>query len=163
MAGMITDIVRPSSIIVGVDDDPDDVDLLRLLLRKAGIDHPLEFYRHGEEVMAALSRFAETSLAAVRPLLCFLDVKMPAITGHDVLKWIRSQRVFDPIPIVMLSSSDHPEDIKEAVKHGAQCYLTKYPQPTVLREVIDEAERFAMGTPVGECFRMLVTYLVAQA
>jgi CheY-like chemotaxis protein len=155
--------IRPTNIIVGVDDDPDDVDLLRLLLRKAGIGHPLELYGHGEEIMSALSKFAETSLAAVRPLLCFLDVRMPAITGHDVLKWIRSQRVFDPIPVVMLSSSDHPEDIKQAVKNGAQCYLSKYPQPAVLREVIDEAERFAVGTPAGECFRMPTNLLLVRA
>ena len=67
---MTTSLVQRRAIIVGADDDPDDVDLLRLLLRKAGIDHPLEIYRHGEEIMAALSKLADTSLAlAIDPRL----------------------------------------------------------------------------------------------
>lgn len=160
---MTTGTLRSPSIIVGVDDDPDDVDLLRLLLGKAGIDRRIEYYGHGEEIMAALTKLAQSSVEAVRPLLCFLDVKMPAINGHDVLRWIRAQRVFDLVSVVMLSSSEHPEDIRQAVKHGAQCYLAKYPQPAVLREVIDEAERFADGTVAGECFRMPTNLLLVRA
>jgi CheY-like chemotaxis protein len=157
--GMTTSIVRTDGIIVGADDDADDVDLLRLLLRKAGVDCPQRFYRHGEEVIAAFREFAQ---AAIRPLLCFLDVKMPAITGHDLLRWIREQPKFNSMPIVMLSSSDHPRDIKEAVERGAQCYLAKYPQPSVLREVISEAWRFVEGTPAGECFRFPTNLLLVR-
>lgn len=149
-------------MIVACDDDADDVDLLRLLLRKAGIDHPIHIYRHGEEVVAALSKLLEESLEAIRPMLCFLDVKMPAMTGHDVLRWIRSHRSLDPVPVVMLSSSDHPEDIKRAAEAGAQCYLAKYPQPGVLKEIVDEAERFALGAPADECFRLPSNLLLVR-
>jgi two-component system response regulator len=96
----------------------------------------------------------EESLNALRPLLCFLDVKMPAITGLDVLKWIRSKPELDPLPVVMLSSSEHPEDIRRAAQAGAQCYLAKYPQPAVLRQIVDEAQRFGLGAPADECFRL---------
>ncbi len=154
----------PASLIVGADDDADDVDLLRILLRKAGIDHPTHFYRQGEEIVAALGELIESSLKkAICPLLCFLDVKMPAMNGHDVLKWIRSQPALDLLPVVMLSSSDHPDDIKQAAQNGAQCYLTKYPQPAILREVIDEAERLALGAPAAECFRMPTNLLLVRA
>lgn len=159
---MTTSLDLTGNIIVGVDDDADDVDLLRLLLRKAGIDRPMQFYRHGEEVIGALSELANSSLKLMRPLLCFLDVKMPAITGHDVLRWIRAQPIFNSLPVVMLSSSDHPQDIKQAMESGAQCYLAKYPQPAVLREVVDEAERFAQGTPASECFRMPTNLLLVR-
>ena len=143
-----------SRLIVGCDDDADDVDLLRLLLRKAGIDQPVEFYCDGAQVMSALNRCVEESLNALRPLLCFLDVKMPAITGIDVLKWIRSKPELNPLPVVMLSSSEHPEDIRRAAQAGAQCYLAKYPQPAVLRQIVDEAQRFGLGAPADECFRL---------
>ena len=159
---MTSDAMDPNGIIVAVDDDPDDVDLLRLLIRKAGITQPIQFYRHGEEVIAALSKLVEDSLKAFRPLLCFLDVKMPAVTGHDVLRWIRSHPALDPLPVVMLSSSDHPEDIKQAAKAGAQCYLAKYPQPGVLKEVVQEAQRFALGAPADECFRMPSNLLLVR-
>ncbi|HUR59607.1 MAG TPA: response regulator [Opitutaceae bacterium] len=149
-------------VIVAVDDDADDIDLLRLLLRKAGIDQPIKFYRDGEDLIAALSAFVQNSIKSIRPLLCFLDVKMPAMTGHDVLRWIRSQPALDPVPVVMLSSSDHPKDIMQAAEAGAQCYLAKYPQPGVLQEVVQEAGRFALGAPADECFRMPTNLLLVR-
>jgi CheY-like chemotaxis protein len=164
----VTQFMSPSSIdvsgvIVAVDDDADDVDLLRLLLRKAGIDQPIQIYRHGEDLIAALSNFAKDSFkSTIRPLLCFLDIKMPAMTGHDVLKWIRAQPALDPVPVVILSSSDHPSDIKQAAEAGAQCYLAKYPQPGVLKEIVHEAERFALGAPADECFRMPTNLLLVR-
>jgi CheY-like chemotaxis protein len=159
---MTTSLTLPRSIIAAVDDDADDVDLLRLLLRKAGISHPLQIYGEGEAVVSAMSKLVDDSIKAIWPLLCFLDVKMPAMSGLDVLRWIRSHRSLDPLPIVMLSSSDHPEDIKQAAQHGAQCYLAKYPQPATLREVVDEAERFALGAPASECFLMPKNLLLTR-
>ena len=85
------------------------------------MDHPLEIYRHGEEVISALSEVAGNGKAPPRgdrPLLCFLDIKMPGIGGHDVLKWIREQPTLDLLPVIMLSSSDHPEDIRQAAQPG---------------------------------------------
>jgi CheY-like chemotaxis protein len=76
-------------IVLAVDDDVDDTDLLRLLLRKAGVPNPVEIYREGEEIIKALTSVAQKAL---KPLLCILDVKMPGMTGHEVLRWIRSQR-----------------------------------------------------------------------
>jgi CheY-like chemotaxis protein len=149
-------------IVLAVDDDVDDTDLLRLLLRKAGVPNPVEIYREGEEIIEALTKVAQSSLKAIKPLLCILDVKMPGMTGHEVLRWIRSQRALDAMPVVMLSSSGHPDDIKQAAQNGAQCYLTKYPQPAVLREVIDEAERFAAGVPANECFRLPSNQLLVR-
>lgn len=150
----------PAPIVLAVDDDEDDVDLLRLLLRKAGIANPLEVYQAGEEFVAGFTRWMESSAHAVWPLLCFLDVKMPAMNGHDLLRWIRGQQRLDKLPVVMLSSSDHPDDISRAAANGAQCYLMKYPQPPVLRAIVAEAERFARGAPARDCFGLPVNLLL---
>lgn len=156
-------LTQPNSILVAVDDDDDDVDLLRLLLRKAGIQQPMQFFRRGEDLVTALSNLAGQAAEAVRPMLCFLDVKMPSMTGHDVLRWIRAQPALNRMPVVMISSSEHPKDIREAAESGAQCYLAKYPQPEVLREVVDEAQRFAFGAPADECFRTPKNLLLVRA
>ena len=113
-------------------------------------------------MIAALSELLVDPLKALRPLLCFLDVKMPSMNGHEVLGWIRSQRPFDSLPVVMLSSSEHPRDIQQAVLNGAQCYLAKYPQPSLLKEIIDEASRFALGAPASECFRFPANLLLVR-
>jgi CheY-like chemotaxis protein len=138
-------------VIVAADDDEDDIDLLRLLFRKAGIKHSFEVFRKGEDVIAALTASIEASAASL-PLLCFLDVKMPAMNGLDILRWIRGQPALDRLPVVMLSSSDHPADVEAALRLGAQCYLAKYPQPAVLQAVVTAAERYATGATANECF-----------
>ena len=94
-------------------------------------------------MMEALSALVAKSVEAVIPLLCFLDVKMPSINGHELLRWIRQHPQLDGVAVVMLSSSEHPEDVRQAAENGAQCYLAKYPHPTVLKGVLDEAERMA--------------------
>jgi len=126
------------SVILAVDDDDDDIDLMRLLFRKAGVTHPVEVYRQGEDLIAALTALIAKAAEAV-PLICFLDVKMPGITGHEVLRWIRQHSQLDRLAVVMLSSSEHPDDVKRAAEGGAQCYLAKYPHPSVLRRVLEEA------------------------
>jgi CheY-like chemotaxis protein len=129
------------SVVLAVDDDEDDIDLLRLLFRKAGVTNSLEVYRRGEDLMAALTPPMKKSVDAMLPLLCFLDVNMPTLSGHELLRWIRKQPELDVMSVVMLSSSEHPDDVKQAAENGAQCYLAKYPHPAVLKRVLDEAER----------------------
>jgi two-component system response regulator len=142
----------PPNIIFAADDDEDDIDLMRLLFRKAGITYPLEVFREGEQLVDALSAVIKKSVEAVVPLLCFLDVKMPSMGGHEILRWIRSQPALNALSVVMLSSSEHPEDVKAAAEGGAQCYLAKYPQPAVLKSVIDEAERVSGQSAAKEWF-----------
>lgn len=139
---MHSNVTSPQrSVILAVDDEEDDIDLMRILFRKAGVEYPIEVYRRGEDLMAALSTLLKQSADALLPLLCFLDIKMPQISGLEVLRWIRQQSELNPLAIVMLSSSEHPDDIRAAADGGAQCYLAKYPQPAVLKRVIEEAER----------------------
>lgn len=147
-------------VIFAADDDHDDLAMLRMLLRKAGVEYPLELYHEGEEIVAALSKLVQNSFNAFRPLLCFLDVKMSTLTGHDVLRWIRAQPSLNKVPVIFLSGSDHPADLSTARDNGAQCYLTKYPAPAVLRQVVDEARRFGLGAPAFECFRLPMNQLL---
>lgn len=155
---METTPLAARSVIVAADDDEDDVELMRMLFRKAGVSHPFEVFANGEDVIAALKNAMMSAIAL--PLLCFLDVKMPALTGHDVLHWIRQHRELDQIPVVMLTSSEHPADVEQAIRNGAQCYLAKYPHPSVLQQVIAEAERFANGVSASDCFRIAANLLL---
>lgn len=159
---MITSMTQTNRVIFAADDDADDLTLLRLLLRKAGVEVPLQIFRDGEEVIAAFSKLLRSSVRALQPILCFLDVRLPDGSGFDVLRWIRAQSQFDHVPIVMLTGSESPRDITAAVQNGAQCYITKYPQPATLRELVGDAERFALGAPADECFRMPTNQLLVR-
>src|SRR4051812_22224473 len=148
------------NVIFAVEDDEDDINLMRILFRKAGVAYPVEVYRRGEDVMTALSTLLRKSVQAVVPLLCFLDINMPSMGGQEVLRWIRQQPQLDSLSVVMLSSSEHPSDVKAAADAGAQCYLAKYPQPAVLKSVIQEAERVCNAPAAKEWFGLPANLLL---
>jgi CheY-like chemotaxis protein len=142
----------PSPLIVAIDDEIDDIFFLRRAVEKTGIAHRFQPFSNGEAAMVALSAAANGDDPAAFPLVCFLDIKMFAMTGFDVLKWIRSQRNLDSLPVIMYSSSDHPEDVQRARELDAQGYLKKYPSVEAMRMVLEEAAEFAAVTPPKKTF-----------
>jgi DNA-binding response OmpR family regulator len=70
------------------------------------------------------------------------DRKMPDVDGFDLVKWIRNQKAFAAVPIVMLSSSSEDRDIKRAKELGVDRYLMKLPtSDTLAKIVVDLCER----------------------
>ncbi|MFN7140079.1 MAG: response regulator, partial [Limisphaerales bacterium] len=59
------------------------------------------------------------------PDILILDLKMPKKNGFDVLEWVRSQASFHNLPVIILSSSDMPEDVQRAYALGASTYFVK--------------------------------------
>jgi len=107
--------------ILYVEDNPDDAILTALAFRKAGIKTSLELASDGEQAIAALQR----NHATAPPCCVLLDVKLPTMSGLEVLAWIRSQPALKRLPVVMLTSSILPGDINRAYDLGANSYLVK--------------------------------------
>src|SRR3954468_1293367 len=91
--------------IVIVDDNPDDLFFFKRGLVKAGVTNPLVIGEDGEEAIALLKKMIDgkTLKPADTPLIVFLDLKMPRVSGFAVLEWIRTQRAFDAVPVAILS------------------------------------------------------------
>jgi len=68
-------------------------------------------------------------------VLVLLDLKLPRLSGHEVLSWIRSQNATRRLPVVVLTSSDEPRDINMAYDAGANSYLVKPGDPTRILEL----------------------------
>ncbi|MCW6037837.1 response regulator [Spirulina subsalsa FACHB-351] len=60
-----------------------------------------------------------------QPDLILLDLNMPAMNGIETLMWLKQNPKFSKIPVVIFSSSDHPDDIKQCYELGANCYIRK--------------------------------------
>jgi CheY-like chemotaxis protein len=113
--------------ILHVEDDPNDTLLLEHACKKAGVVFDLQAVSDGDQAMAYLRGLNDFSDRTKYPLpkLILLDLKMPRVSGFDVLSWLRSDNSLKQVPVVVLTSSNHDADIKRAYDLGAKSYLVK--------------------------------------
>ncbi|MDP9102372.1 MAG: response regulator [Actinomycetota bacterium] len=97
----------------------------------------------GAQVMDYLHQRGEF-IGAPRPHLIVLDLKMPKKGGLDVLAEMEVDPALRAIPVVVLSSSDRPEDITASYERGANSYVTKPASLSGLREGVSELARYWM-------------------
>src|SRR5579862_996911 len=101
--------------ILLAEDEETEVLLFELALQSAGQSYPVIVARDGQEAIDYLAGHVpyKNRLSHPLPALVMLDLKMPRMTGFDVLSWLSSQPQLQSIPAVVLSSSSYPEDIKK--------------------------------------------------
>jgi len=122
--------------ILVADDDSNDAFLLKRAFAKAGITAQLDFVQDGEQAIQYLKANHRTAENPV-PELLLLDLKMPRVSGFEVLEWIRRQPGLKRMLIIVLTSSDEPRDINRAYDLGANSYLVK---PCDIQQLIGLAE-----------------------
>lgn len=133
-----------TKVLLLVEDDPNDVLLVQMATESAGLNAQLQVAEDGIDAIAYLEGegvYADRSLHPL-PCLVLLDMKLPGVMGLDVLKWIRERPVFDMMVVIMLTSSQQPDDIRRAYALGANAYLVKPSAPAVLSNMIDAINRF---------------------
>jgi len=116
-----------NSQILLVEDDPNDVLLLKRAFRRANIVNPLQVIADGEAAVHYLSgvgTYADRQSYPL-PVLMLLDLKLPRRSGHEVLAWLRQQPGLKRLPVVVLTSSQEHIDIDKAYDLGANSYLVK--------------------------------------
>ena len=113
--------------VLHVEDDPNDTLLLEHACRKAGVVFDLRAVSDGDQAIAYLRGANDFSDRAKHPMphLILLDLKMPRMSGFDVLSWLRSENGLSGVPVVVLTSSNHDADVKRAYDLGAKSYLVK--------------------------------------
>jgi two-component system, chemotaxis family, response regulator Rcp1 len=110
--------------ILLVEDDPDDVELVREALEQGPVGCWLSVVQDGVEAMSYL-RGEGQYVGSLLPDLILLDLKMPKKGGLEVLREVKTDPTLRCIPIIMLTTSDAPQDILRAYDLQANCYVTK--------------------------------------
>ena len=106
-----------------------------------GVGLEMQTVPDGEELLDyLLGRGAHTG--APRPHLVVLDLKMPKKGGLEVLAEMQARDDLRDIPVVVLSSSDRPEDVSASYANGANSYVTKPASLAGLREGVGELARY---------------------
>jgi two-component system response regulator len=67
--------------------------------------------------------------------MVLLDLKLPLVSGVEVLKWIRAHPLLRSLVVIVFTSSTHPNDIADAYQAGANSYLVKPTSLTALTEL----------------------------
>ena len=116
-------LIRHGPILLA-EDDPDDRLLLEHAFRVCGNTLPLVFVEDGEELVEYLCRRGRF-VGAPRPDLVVLDLNMPRKDGREALAAIKGDPDLRCIPIVVLTTSNMPEDIANAYALGANSFVSK--------------------------------------
>lgn len=115
--------------ILYAEDDPNDVVMFGIAFKRATLPAVLHTVDDGQAAIDWLKgsgRYADREKFPL-PDILILDLKMPKKTGFEVLGWVRGQPAFEKLPVIILSSSDVPEDVKRAYIAGATTYFVKSP------------------------------------
>lgn len=130
---MIADEKSPPVVFLA-EDSEDDAFFFERALRKANVGCSFLRAENGKVAIEMLRR--ETAPAGLWPVLIFLDLKMPVMSGFEVLEWLSLQAV-DPLPkVIVLSGSNDHDDMERALRLGAADYLVKPITAEILREKI---------------------------
>lgn len=119
--------MKKSENILLAKDSEDYALLLQRAIETANIDANLQIVRDGQEAIDYLAG-AEPYADRTRhpfPKLVLLDLKMPRMDGFEVLSAVRQKLGFTRLPVIVLTHSDNPADIKRAYELGATSYFQK--------------------------------------
>ena len=124
-------------VILIADDDPTDVLFLRRALTDCSNPCVVFDVADGQEAidyLAGRGKYADRAAYPV-PGQLFLDLKMPRVSGLEVLEWLRQQPHSAQLPVVIVSGSHLPDDVQRAKRLGAD-YLVKPLEYEELREMV---------------------------
>lgn len=124
--------------ILLVEDNKDDVFLMKRALQDARITNPVVVVETGNEAMdylGGVGKFADRESYPL-PAVVFLDLKLPFVYGHEVLAWIRRQREFESLVVIVLTSSNEASDLSRCYSLGANSYLVKPPTVQQLEALV---------------------------
>lgn len=110
-----------------VEDDDDDIRLTQRAFTKGRILNKLYIVKDGEEAMEFLEhrcRYADPQQSP-EPGIILLDLNMPRMDGREVLKKIKTNKKLRHIPIVILTTSNHENDVRDCYEYGANTFITK--------------------------------------
>ena len=104
---------------------------MRRAVKKAGIPWNLTVLMDGQQAINLVAGMEES--ATPLPALVFLDLKLPYVSGFEVLASMRASERFRTVPIIILTSSPEERDQRKALELGANAYHIKPPTEEMLR------------------------------
>ena len=135
--------------ILLVDDNPMDIELTLAAFRKHRLANPVLIARDGQESLDWIPRWEAQEST---PCVILLDINMPKVNGIRVLETLKSHPTLRVIPVVMLTTSAEPDDVKNAYLRFANSYIVKPVNYDKFAVVIDTLQMYwtFINNPCGD-------------
>ena len=140
--------MKPAPLILLVEDNPADVAITQRAFKESAFSGELRVVQDGQEAIDYLLRQGpySTDGAWRGPYLVLLDVNLPRLSGRQVLQRIRATPRLRTVPVIVLTTSRRPEDVREMYTAGANTYIEKPREFAPFVEVLRTLQRYWLDT-----------------
>lgn len=135
--------MKPIHILL-VEDNEGDILLTTEALNEGKIANTVSVVKDGWEAVQFLEK-KEKYNAALQPDLILLDVNLPKMNGHEVVKYIKSSDALKHIPVIMLTTSSSSRDVYESYQNHANCFITKPVDVQDFLKIVSSIESFFLS------------------
>lgn len=118
-----TNTSSPLEVLI-VENDPAASRLTQEAFRETGVTEGVRCVRDGDEALALLRGHGQYA-GHPQPDIIFLDLHLPRKSGLEVLREIKTTQRLQATPVVVISGSDDPREVREAYELHASCYIRK--------------------------------------
>jgi len=136
-------MMNPDTTVLIAEDDDGHAALIEKNLRRAGMEKPCHRLRDGQE---ALDYFLGSGNVqpgkTLHRYLLFLDINLPRVNGIEVLRVMKEHEVLKRVPVLMLSTTDDPQEVEACHSIGCNFYLTKPTEPEIFAQAITRLGSF---------------------
>jgi CheY-like chemotaxis protein len=113
-------------VILLAEDDDGHAYLVQENLRDAGLANPITHVRDGQEALDFIHCVGPyQGRARNGPLLVLLDINMPRVDGTEVLRRLKADPATAEVPVIVLTTTDDPREVKRCYELGCSSYVTK--------------------------------------
>ena len=131
--------------ILLAEDDEGHAFLIRQNLKRAGLPIPARHFADGQAILDFLfARTTEGGRDANKAYVLLLDIRMPKVDGVEVLRQIKADRELRTIPIIMLTTTDDPGEVRRCHELGCSLYIQKPIDHERFSEAIMRLAQFVM-------------------
>lgn len=136
----LSEVLTPDEpfLVLLVEDNSSHAMLIMRTFERLGFSGKIDWVRDGR---AALDYLHEREMSFL-PKLVMLDLRLPKLDGHEVLREMKCSKQLREIPVVVLTTSTSDEDLKRAYSHHVNRYLTKPLSFDDLRKTVEEIKKY---------------------
>ncbi len=133
--------------VLVIEDDPNDRELLLHQLHRSGMDKHVKFISDGREALDFLTQPNTLDLAS-ELVAIFLDLKLPSLGGLDLLRRFRVHPTLQHIPVIVMTSSNDPQDLEECQRLRVTSYVSKPVTITSFSKAVADVFHRSQMTPL---------------